>query len=500
MTIRVMLIGEDDTLKREMGAQLEKDQVGVVSISNFQEAQTAVSSGAELGVAAVEVSQANGKSWEILTSIKNHNPRLKWIAISTQKEKDLVVKALKQGASNYFETPLNTSECLEAIKHCIHEYEADHYRKDLLIESQMRVQRAEGKLEDRFCFVSKAKSMEPVNELLTALRRDSLKGAAEPSVLITGESGSGREGIARMIHVASRRAKRPWVVMNCNLFPGEDQESELFGHEKGAFHEAHVTKKGLLEIANGGTLFLEEFSALTSATQAKLVRFLHQGSFRRMGGTHDHTVDVRLIAGAGEELKTRVHQGKFREDLAQRIGQIALNVAPLRERVEDILPLATQFARELFRQKNKEFEGFQESAEKTLMDYAWPGNVHELHAVIERVALSWNGEGKVSLNDVATAPSSSPVQQPHLRLVTNSSPSMGSVGEDSGSYTVLKKKWCNSFEKDYLKGALSRNEGNVSAAAREAKLDRSNFLRLLRKHGLKAEDFRKRTQLHQEAA
>jgi len=333
--------------------------------------------------------------------------------------------------------------------------------------------------------------MAKVNEWLTVLRRESMRGGAEePSVLILGESGTGKEGVARMVHAGSRRGKGPWVAVNCANFSEQLLESELFGHEKGAFTGATLMKRGLFEIARGGSLFLDEIGEMEPKLQAKLLRVLQEKTCRRVGGTADIECDVRVIAATNRDLEAKTKSGGFREDLYHRLSRVVVEVPPLRERPGDCVPMATQFCERAFRSRGKTFAGFTPEAEQAIRAYRWPGNVRELLNVCERLALVWEGSGPVTPRSLAipaeTGNGGGQGGRPALEVVR----SPGDGGPDQ-SYMKLKKVWLDSFEREYLVGALNRHGGNVSAAAREARLDRSNFLRLLRRHGLRAQEYRK---------
>lgn len=251
-----------------------------------------------------------------------------------------------------------------------------------------------------------------------------------------------------------------------------------------------MTKRGLFEIAKGGTLFLDEIGEMDVKLQAKLLRVLQEKVFRRVGGTQDIATEVRVIAATNRNLLAKTQNGSFREDLYHRLSRVVVEIPTLHERLEDIVPMATQFSERAFRARGKVFNGFSPEAEEGLRSYPWPGNVRELLNVIERTALLWDGNGPIPLStlSIPTTGSASGGNRPRLSAVP--SPVETTMSPDE-SYTDLKKKWCDSFEREYLITSLNRHGGNVSAAARDSKLDRSNFLRLLRKHALKAQDYRK---------
>ena len=284
-----------------------------------------------------------------------------------------------------------------------------------------------------------------------------------------------------MIHAGSRRAKGPWIAVNCANFNEQLLESELFGHEKGSFTGATTQKRGLFELAKGGTLFLDEIGEMDAKLQARMLRVVQEKTFRRVGGTTDLTTDVRIVAATNQNLQKYIADGKFREDLYHRISRVVIELPSLRLRTEDLIPMSAQFFERAFSSRGKKFEGLDASAEQALLTYRWPGNVRELLNVIERTALLWNTTGKVGQQNIVLPTS---VAEPEIQLGTIQIPNDGS------NYTQLKKRWADAFEKEYLIAILDRHHGNVTAAAKESGVDRSNFLRLLRRHQINAQNFR----------
>src|SRR5215475_3511856 len=212
------------------------------------------------------------------------------------------------------------------------------------------------------------------------------------SVLIEGESGTGKEYFANLIHRMSARHDRPFVEINCAAIPRELLESELFGHEKGAFTDARNQKPGLMELANHGTLFLDEIGEMSPMLQVKLLRVLERRTFKRVGGTKDIAVNLRVISATNQDLERMVQEGTFREDLYYRLKVVPLWVPPLRDRKDDILPLARLFVERFAKAFKKPFKGMSESAERLLMEYPWPGNIRELKNLMERTVLLENAE------------------------------------------------------------------------------------------------------------
>jgi DNA-binding NtrC family response regulator len=495
MKARVLVVDDEDTIRKLLKGRLERDGYDVTTAANADEAQAQFKNG-EVSVMVTDLRMPGKDGFTLMKWAKEQYPQLRVIVITGHGEKDVAVQALRHGAANYLEKPFDLDELGHAVARAAREYQLERENSDLVNRLEARIERVEGRTEDQFWYVSKAASMAKVNEWLTVLRREAMRGdAEEPTVLILGESGTGKEGIARMVHAGSRRGKGPWVAVNCANFSEQLLESELFGHEKGAFTGANTLKRGLFEIAKGGTLFLDEIGEMDVKLQAKLLRVLQEKTFRRVGGTADFTTDVRIVAATNQELQARVTQGKFREDLYHRISRVVVEIPGLRARTEDIVPMSQQFADHAFKARGKTFAGFTPDAEEALRTFGWPGNVRELLNVIERTALVWEGNGPITLKALAiptgtnTGNTGFAAGGPKLELVKSPLDLQGDGG--SVSYTDLKKKWTDSFEREYLVSILARHRGNVSAAARDARLDRSNFLRLLRRHALKAQEYRK---------
>jgi DNA-binding NtrC family response regulator len=342
--------------------------------------------------------------------------------------------------------------------------------------------------EDEYLFNSKFESIVVINNYLKDLRREALRGSSpEPSVLLLGEIGVGKESLARMICQGSRRSKNPWLVLNCAITKDDTAlEKELFGEEKFVFNQQCILN-GLFDFAKGGTLFLEKIERLSPTIQNKLTKTINTGKFSRVGGTEELQFDVRLISEMNQNLDTHSSDNTLSKSLYKLLSGVTLEIPPLRTRPEDILPMAHYFAELHFKYEGKEFRGFTPETEKALISYSWPGNTHELIYLIKRSALLSKPNLPVALESINSS-TTSPLE------TFTSNVSEISVGQESNAetntYTRLKKQWCNSFEKNYLASALGRHNGNVSAAAREAKLDRSNFLRLMRRHNMKANDYR----------
>jgi transcriptional regulator with GAF, ATPase, and Fis domain len=313
----------------------------------------------------------------------------------------------------------------------------------------------------------------------------------DTTVVIEGETGTGKEVVAQTVHKQSGRAERPFVVFDCSAVPANLIESELFGHEKGSFTGAIMARPGLFEMAHGGTIFLDELGELSLDLQPKLLRVLETREVRRVGGVRPVKVDVRVIAATNRRLEEEVRAGRFREDLYYRLSVVRLFLPPLRERRDDIPLLVRHFLR--VGRFNKGADGAMRVSTlgravlEALRAYDWPGNVRELHNVVER-ACSFADTDTIELTDLPPHL----IESEHMQRLHQLRPQVLSVdadgGADIGPFKDAKEKWVASFERDYIRTLLERNEFNISHAAREADIDRKYFRKLMKKYGIDATD------------
>jgi transcriptional regulator with PAS, ATPase and Fis domain len=300
---------------------------------------------------------------------------------------------------------------------------------------------------------------------------------AGTTVVIEGETGTGKEVVAQTIHQLSPRSSGPMMIFDCGAVPENLIESELFGHEKGSFTGAIMTRQGLFEMAHGGTLFLDELGELNLELQPKLLRALEQREIRRVGSSKPIKVDVRVIAATNRNLEEEVRSGRFRQDLFYRLSVVRILIPPLRERPEDIPPLVDHFLKTHSFNRTPEgalrVEGIEREALDLLAGYRWPGNVRELLNVVER-AVSFAEGPAIQVRDLPD----------QLRLAGTSPGVEAVTGEVT--FKEAKEKWVASFERDYILALLRKNSGNISHAAREADIDRKYFRKLMRKYGIDA--------------
>jgi two-component system response regulator AtoC len=302
------------------------------------------------------------------------------------------------------------------------------------------------------------------------MEKMALLAECRTTVLISGETGTGKEVFSRAIHYQSRRSGKPFVPVNCGALPDHLFENELFGHVKGAFTDASNAEKGLIAEAEEGTLFLDEVDTLSPAGQVKLLRFLQDGEYRPVGSARSANADVRVIAATNTDLKNRVEARLFREDLYYRLNSLSLSLPPLRDRIDDVVPLASQFLKRHVGEHGQEIRALSAGALDKLMAYSWPGNIRELESVITR-SLTFSRSTTLLPEDIEL-----PLTQPH------------STGSPR-SLRDAKLSTVQAFEHDFLANVLAKYRGNVTHAAKAAGKERRTFQRLLRKHGLSRRSF-----------
>ena len=368
---------------------------------------------------------------------------IKVIVITGRGEKEYALKAVGQGAYDFFCKPVQIDELKIVLNRAFH---ISRLEKDY----RQLQERMEGQAFEEMLGTSPK-----MQRVFVAIRK---VATTEASVLITGESGTGKELVARAIHRKSSRKDEPFVVINCGAIPENLLESELFGHEKGSFTGAHIQRKGRIEAAKGGTLFLDEIGELSLHLQVKLLRFLQEQRIERVGGREEIIVDARVLAATNQDLKRGIDEGRFREDLYYRIGVVAIDLPPLREREGDILLLANAFLEKYAAESRKKITGFAPQALRTLEMHGWPGNVRELENRIRRSVIMAEGT-KITRAD----------------LELSSYATYGGKG---------LKEARDGLEKELIKRAIMKNKGNLTRAAEELKVSRPTLYEMMEKLGI----------------
>ncbi|HDI78059.1 MAG TPA: sigma-54-dependent Fis family transcriptional regulator, partial [Desulfobacteraceae bacterium] len=322
---------------------------------------------------------------ELLETIKRRKPDIPVIMMTAYGTIEMAVEAMKKNAYDYITKPFKNEELKRTIRKAIENY--------TLLKENRRLSR---ELRERYRFANIIGKSKPMLEIFSTIEKIA---SSRASVLITGESGTGKELIAKAIHYSGSRKDGPFISVNCGALTETLLESELFGHERGAFTGAIAMKKGRFELADKGTLFLDEIGDMPASLQVKLLRVLQEMEFERVGGTRTIKVDVRIISASNKTMKEEVEEGRFREDLFYRLNVIHIHIPPLRERVEDIKLLVNYFIDKYSKEEGKEGLKISADAWKALYGYHWPGNVRELENVIER-AVVLNSDGIIDLDDL----------------------------------------------------------------------------------------------------
>ena len=396
---------------------------------------------------------------EILQKIKQMNKNLPVIMLSAQGSIEVALESIRLGAFDYFPKPIDKNRLEPAIRNAIKNYDLERevvkLRDNLKSEySFENIISADSKMQEVFKMVGKVLD----NDI---------------TVLIHGESGTGKELVARAIHYNGIRKDYPFVVVNCASIPRELLESELFGHEKGAFTGAHQRKIGKFELAKGGTIFLDEIGEMEMSLQAKILRVIQQKEFERVGGIEIIPTDIRIISATNRDLRDAVEKKQFREDLYYRLNSFPINILPLRDRRGDIVILIDHFIKHFNKKLNKKIKGVSKSVMKLLYDYDWPGNVRELENTVERCMILSEGEN-MSVDVL-------PQQIKSADGVTSITLSGPLFTEDLPVIPFEKLK------EEAIKHALRVTDGNIVEASKKLRVGRATLYRLMEKYGIESE-------------
>ena len=389
---------------------------------------------------------------ETLKRVRELSPRLQVMMMSGHGSIETAVKAIKLGAYDYIEKPLSLEHVTLRVRHALDQHRLEE--ENLSLRTQV---------ERRFELVGNSLAMQRLRQLVDTA------GPTNGRVLISGDNGTGKELVARAIHMQSPRRDRPFVAVNCAAIPETLIESELFGHERGAFSGATQMKRGQFEQANGGTLFLDEIGDMSLSTQSKVLRALQEQQFHRVGGTKLLKVDVRVIAASNKHLAKEMEKGTFRDDLFYRLNVLPIEVPALRERKEDIPLLVRHFLRLHAEEQGLKAKDATPDALEALQRYDWPGNIRELRNLIERLMIMVSGP-VIEASDVTLFLESRP---------GSAAPASAHTSLASKSYDSLREAR-NAFERDYIARKLRENNWNVSRTADHLKIERSHLHRKIK--------------------
>lgn len=372
-TGRILIVDDEASLREVLAIMLQREGYDVETAADGAMAQALLQE-SDFALIISDIKMPKVTGIELLRFVREHAPETIMIMISAFSTSEEAVEAMKLGAFDYITKPFRNDEIRLIVRNALE-------RRALRQENQSLRQ----ELVQRYSFanmVGKSAAMQVVYDLISKV------AVSRANILVTGESGTGKELVAKAIHFNSPRREHAFVPVNCGAIPETLLESEFFGHEKGAFTGAIGQKAGLFEVANGGTIFLDEIGELPQGMQVKLLRVLQEREFRRVGGTKDVAVDVRLIAATNKDLAVETKEGRFREDLYYRLNVIHIPLPPLRERLEDIPLLISHFYQSHAGHDVK----VNEAALRLILDYPWPGNIRELHNVLERCLVLGSAE------------------------------------------------------------------------------------------------------------
>ncbi len=452
MTPKILVVDDEESIRRTLSAVLGDEGYPVVLAADGDEA-LARAGQEQPDLVLLDIAMPGKGGIEVLEHLKEEMPWLPVIMMSGHGTIETAVKATKLGAYDFIEKPLSIDKLLVAIRNATDLQRLADVNRILLDQLDGRAQIV-GDSEPMRKLKSQIETVAPTNA----------------SVLITGENGTGKEVVARAIHALSLRRDKPFVEVNCAAIPEDLIESELFGHEKGAFTGALAQKRGKFDLADQGTLFLDEIGDMSLKTQAKVLRILQERTFERVGGVKKIEVDARVLAATNKDLEMEIAKGTFREDLFYRLNVIPFRVPALRERIEDVPALVDHFVKRAAAETGRGPKQIDKAVLSTFMEYAWPGNVRELRNMIERLVLMTPGQ-RITVEDLPEE-----ILRPGKR-VAPPMPDVDSLVEARAQ-----------FEREFIARKLAENGGNISKTAEKLGMARESLSRKIKQFGLQVRD------------
>ncbi len=448
----ILIIDDEPGIRTVLSGILEDEQYSVLAAADGYAGLAALRDN-EVDLVILDVLLPNLGGIDVLKTIKEEYPDIEVIVISGHANIDIAVRAVKLGAFDFVEKPLSMDKIINLV------------RNALKIENLKRENKS---LKDTLYLEDRMVGNSPAMNVVW--QRIQQSAAADAKILIHGENGTGKELIAKEIHRRSKRSEKPFVEVNCAAIPDTLIESELFGHEKGAFTSAVAKRKGKFELADGGTLFLDEIADMSLSAQAKVLRAIQEMKFERIGGEESISVDVRLIAATNKDIQEEIAQSRFREDLFFRLNVVPIEVPPLRERLEDLSELIEYFMEKFQPQNGAKVKTISKTGKRRLMEYSWPGNVRELKNFIERINIMVDEEA-ISEETVA------------YYLGENAHIGAGNGWLDEFQDMKLPDAR-NEFEKSLIERILTQNGNNISKTAEALGIYPSNLHGKIKKLGI----------------
>jgi DNA-binding NtrC family response regulator len=447
---KILIIDDDKLVTWSLSRDLQSDGCDITIAGDGKSGLTAFQQ-KQPDLVLLDLKLPDIDGLEILRTIKQENPDAIIIMMTAYATVQTAVDAVKIGAIDFIKKPFTLDELKTSINRA---FELNKLTREVA-ELRQRMKQKHGIRS----LVGESECMQQVFKLIRKIAQSDAT-----TILITGESGTGKDLVAKAIHYESKRFQNPFMAINCGSLPDTLLESELFGHEKGAFTDAKVAKKGLFELAEQGTVLLDEIGDASPSLQVKLLRFLEDKTFKRIGGAKDIEVNVRAIAATNQSLEYLVNEGRFREDLFYRLNVIPVKLNPLRERTEDIPHLSNYFIDQFNSEFKKQVKGVSNEALKILKNYHWPGNIRELRNIIERIMILENVEL---------------IHAQHLPLELTLKPASDSAGILNFPTTGVA---LSGMEKELIKQALVRTHGNQTQAAHLLKISRHALRYKMKKH------------------
>jgi DNA-binding NtrC family response regulator len=463
MTARILIVDDEEIIIRSCLRILGDEDYAVDAVQDGAEALRKVEEN-PYDVIILDIMMPKIDGLEVLQQVKERHPDVEVVMVTGLSQIQTAVKAMKLGAFDYLSKPFDPDELKLVVGRALE-------RRRLLSENRD----LKDEVSSKYRFENIIGSSPPMQAVYRLIAKCA---PTNSTVLITGESGTGKEMIARAIHYNSLRKDQPFVTVDCSTLSENLLESELFGHVKGSFTGAMANKRGMFEVANNGTLFLDEFGNIPLSTQAKLLRVIQEREFRAVGSTVTQKTNVRLVAATNKDLKALVAEGTFREDLYYRINVFPIHAPALRDRRDDIPALAFHFLRNFCAELGKPVPEISEGAMSLLLRHTWPGNVRELENVIHRAVIL------CSDNVIRQANLASIIEQPERPDFE-----VPRTGEDLKRIKkAAREKSVEEIEKRFVEETLRRNGSNVTRSAAETGMQRANFQALMKKYNIRVRD------------
>jgi DNA-binding NtrC family response regulator len=465
----VLIVEDSESLRKLYGAYLRDQPWHTESVGSAADAIAAIAEAAPTLV-LLDLQLPDANDLELLTALREQAPDIGVVVATGHGSVDLAVEAIRMGAIDFLEKPLSKDRLIHTLRNAL---------ERLMLQQQVETLLSVDTRERFHGFIGKSLAMQAVYRTITAA------ATSKATVFITGESGTGKEVSARAIHAESPRRDGPFVPLNCAAIPRELIESELFGHQKGAFTGAQQAREGAAEQAHGGTLFLDEIGEMNLDLQSKLLRFLQTGVVKRLGANQERQVDVRFLCATNRDPWEEVQAGRFREDLYFRLHVIPLHLPPLRERENDVLLLADELLQRFGREESKRFSGFSDDARGAMLRHSWPGNVRELENAI-RYAIVLNAGGEIGTAQLRLE------SRQNARLPTYASalapaaaspapPPAPSAANAAASATTIEP--LSVVERRVIEHAIAMCKGNIPEASRKLDVAPSTIYRKLAQWG-----------------